>query len=109
VGPLGKVFTRNLYSLEQYRLLISIKPMKAKVARDSRNANFAVVPVGIALGAGAGAYLGNMSMGMGLGIMLGATFSMIAEHRQGKRSVIWPVVGGGAVLWTLGLLAIERM
>lgn len=66
------------------------------------------IPAGIALGAGFGSYLDNTSMGMSIGLMVGATISMLADHRNGKRSVVWPVVGGLAIVWTLALVLVGR-
>ena len=82
--------------------------MEAKTAEIHRR-EFTLIPAGFAIGAGLGAYLSEPAWGVSLGIMLGATASMIAEYRKRERSIVWPIVGGGASLWTLGLLLIERM
>jgi hypothetical protein len=67
------------------------------------------IPAGLAFGAALGGYLGEPAWGMSLGLMLGATALMLAEYKNGDRSIVWPIVGGGASLWTLGVLIIERM
>jgi hypothetical protein len=82
--------------------------MDAKIATAHRR-EVVSIPAGFAIGAALGGYLGEPAWGMSLGLMLGATASMVAEYKNGDRSIVLPIVGGGASLWTLGLLFIERM
>ena len=74
----------------------------------TQNGDALWLPIGIALGAAFGAYLNDMSMGMSLGLMVGAAISMLRDYQRGKRSIVWPVVGAFAVVWTLALVLIER-
>jgi hypothetical protein len=74
----------------------------------TQNGDALWLPIGIALGAVFGSYLNDTSTGMSLGLMVGATISMLLDYRSGKRSIVWAIVGAFAVVWTLGLVLIER-
>ena len=66
------------------------------------------IPFGFLLGTALGGYLDDTALGMSLGLIAGATVSTAIEYRQGKRSVVWPIVGGFALVWIVSLLMIER-
>ena len=66
------------------------------------------IPFGFVLGTALGGYLDDTALGMSLGLIAGATVSTAIEYRHGKRSVVWPIVGGFALVWIVSLLMIER-
>ncbi len=66
------------------------------------------IPVGFVVGSALGAYLNDTGLGMSLGLLAGATVSMAIDYRQGKRSVVWPIVGAFAFVWIVALFLIER-
>ena len=65
------------------------------------------IPLGLVLGTSLGAYLNEMALGMSLGLLAGATASAASDYRQGRRSVVWPIVGGFAFVWIVALFLIE--
>ena len=66
------------------------------------------IPFGLLLGTALGGYLDDTALGMSLGLIVGATVSTAIEYRHGKRSVVWPIVGGFAFVWIVSLFMIER-
>lgn len=82
--------------------------MKADRAETTQR-EFTLIPAGFVAGASLGSFIAEPAWGVSLGLMMGATLSMIAEYRKGNSSFVWPIVGGGALLWTLAVLLIERM
>ena len=66
------------------------------------------ISFGFLLGTAFGGYLDDAALGMSLGLLAGATVSTAIEYRHGKRSVVWPIVGGFAFVWIVALFLIER-
>ena len=66
------------------------------------------IPFGFLLGTALGGYLDDTALGMSLGLIAGATVSTAIEYRHGKRSLVWPIVGGFAFVWIVALFLIER-
>ena len=66
------------------------------------------IPIGLAAGSACGAVLKDMSMGMSFGLLFGATVSTVVEYRNGKRSLIWPIVAAFAFVWTLAVFVVDR-
>jgi len=67
------------------------------------------IPFGFLLGTALGGYLDDTALGMSLGLLAGATVSTAIEYRHGKRSIVWPIVGGFAFVWIVALFLIERI
>ena len=73
----------------------------------TRPENLIWIPLGLVLGSVFGLMLKDMVFGTSLGVLGGATVSMAIDHRSGKRSVIWPIVGAFAFVWLVALFFIE--
>jgi len=87
----------------------TISPMTSQAKSDPAVRTDAIwIPFGFLLGTALGGYLAETALGMSLGLISGATVSTAIEYRQGKRSVVWPIVGGFAFVWIVFLFLIER-